>query len=61
VEHRSGYAPDLADNVRQGWKGLPGANTLAYLSIVSDEQKKFYFCVCVTCGQCYKTFYDRKL
>jgi hypothetical protein len=34
VEHLKGdslmYAPVLPANIRQGWRGSPGANTLAY-------------------------------
>jgi len=34
VEHLKGYsmglAPALLTNIRLGWKGFPGANTLAY-------------------------------
>ncbi len=25
-----GYAPDLSSNIRLGWRGLQGTNTLAY-------------------------------
>jgi len=30
VEHMKGASLDLPTYIRLGWKGLPGANTLAY-------------------------------
>jgi hypothetical protein len=35
-----GYATALPANIRLGFKGLPGPNTLAYLSIKSVSKKK---------------------
>ncbi len=36
-------APALLSNIRLGWKGLPGTNTLAYKNICKLCTKKFYY------------------
>jgi hypothetical protein len=53
-------APALPANIMLGLKGLQGTNTLAYYKkSVNHSHKKFYSTG--PWGQCYKTFYGRKL
>jgi hypothetical protein len=50
----------LSTNNIQGWKGLPGANTLAYLgTFVNYDRKKF--CNIGPWSKCYETFYGCNL
>jgi hypothetical protein len=49
----------LITNIRLGWKGLQGRNALAYsFSLLVTKKKSL---ITLTPGQCYKTFYSRKL
>jgi hypothetical protein len=47
-----GLAPSIHTNIRLGWIGSPGTNTLAYLIPFCKERKRFYN----TGPGCYKTF-----
>jgi hypothetical protein len=47
----------LPTNIRPGWRGFPGTNTLAYRAVVSPTKKKGLYNIDTSLGLHFKTFY----